>query len=273
MKKILQSASMVFVLLLAFAACESTTSPEDLVDAAPEVGKSVNTELSAIKVFENVNNFGFNNDGDFKSGSLSGDPEVSWEGFTMTLDFTNVADASGKIIVEFSGTPGYTPNLVATITFEDYENSGAALAGTMKLTVEDFNDAFALFAMETVGDISITEGGITYLWSCDQTLKWYEGVTTLMDNTDDSFLINGDALQVMDTVKNKTVLTDVVYATSCSYIKDGVLVLTKDFEGDNPTEITVDFGIDKDGVDNGECDSWVKLTSGGITMKIDLDSY
>ncbi len=273
MKKILQSVSMALVFLMAFSSCELTTSPEDLADAASTISENVDTELKVIKVFENVNNFGFNKEA-LKSALLPNtDPDVSWSENTLTLDFTNVNDASGKIIVEFSGVPEYTVDLVATVTFDEYENGGTAMAGTMKLTIEEINDTFVLFGMETDGDVSITEGGVTYFWSCDQTLKWYEGFTTLLNITDDSFLVNGNANQVMDSVTNKTVFTNIDYASSCKYIKDGILVLTEDFEGNKPIEITADFGIDKDGNDSGECDSYVKLTSGGITMKIDLDSY
>lgn len=273
MKKTLQSVSVVLAMLFVFSACELTTSPEDLQDAGETVGENVNAELTVIDVFEDVNNYGFNKDG-LKRASLLGEgPSFSWSGNTMILDFTDVPNASGTITVEFSGTPGYTQGLLATLTFADYEKNGTALDGKMKLTINEVSNESALFTMETIDNLSITEGGITYLWSINQTIRWAEGIATISDNSDDSFLLNGSAIQTMDTLVNTMSLSEIVYASDCEYIKDGILVLVKDSESENSIEISTDFGIDQEGNDSGECDGWVRLTSGGLTLKIDLDTY
>lgn len=273
MKRILQSISAILAVLFVFTACELTTSPDDLVDASETVGENMDKELKVVDVFENVNNFGFNKDG-LKSASLLGnEPEASWSAdySTLTLDFTNVANAQGQIIVVFSGTPGYTSGLDANVTFVDYVNDGTALDGEIVFTITDFSSANALFGMKTTGYLTITESGITYDWSCDQTLNWYEGVSSLGDNSDDSFLINGNTEQKLDTLVNTMVLTDIDKKADCEFIVDGEMVLVQDAESDNSMEVTIDFGIDKDGNDSGDCDGWVKLSSGGITLKVDLE--
>ncbi len=241
MKKTLQSISVLLAVLFVFTACELTTSPEDLADASETVGENIETELNVIEVFENVNNFGFNKEG-LKSASLLGnEPEASWDGNILTLDFTNVPGAEGQIIVVFSGIPGYTVNLTADVTFVEYVNEGTALDGEITFSINTFNSTMALFGMETTGYLTITEGGITYDWSCNQTINWYEGISSLGDDSDDSFLINGDTEQRLDTLVNTMVLTEIDKKAGCDFIVDGEMFLVQDAESDNAMEVTIDL--------------------------------
>jgi hypothetical protein len=273
MKSILKNAVILLGIVVFVSSCEvDVTSPDDLQKSSKDVNQNIETEMSVISVFDDVNNYGFNNES-LKSALLSDNKiEVTWDGnLKMTLDFTNVEDASGKIVVKFSSTPGYTEGLTATVVFDGYQNEGMGLSGEMKLTVEEKDDETVKLSVKSVGDLTVTKGDLNYLWACNQTYLWFEGFSTLSDNADDAFMINGTATQTIDTVANKMTLTDIVSASDCKFIKDGDMELVTNSNGDKPQTITCDFGINKDGEDKGDCDGWIKIISNGITLKINME--
>jgi|GEM_PF-4518512 hypothetical protein len=275
MKKTLLKIGFSLGVIALISSCElDQVSPTDLANAGTTLKENTNAEMGVIEVFENVNNFGFR-DGSEKSVTLLGTkPTITWSGLTMTLDFTSVPGASGKIIVTFSGVPGYTPGVVATISFENYVNTeGIGMAGVMKLAIEQFVPATsAKFSMITDGDITITEDGSSYFWACDQYFDWAEGLATLTNGDDDVFIMNGTSTQTQDTLINNMTLTDLKYASDCKYLMDGELVIVKDAGSTNELKVTCDFGVDANGIDNGACDGFVKMTAGSLTLTIDLDS-
>ncbi len=273
MKSILKNAAILLGIVVFVSSCElDTTSPEDLQQSSKDVKQNVETEMSVVSVFENVNNYGFNNES-LKSALLSDDKvEVTWDGnLKMTLDFTNVPDASGKIIVTFSANPAYLQGITAKVVFDDYQKDGVGLSGEMNLEIKDKDSESVKFLVKSVGNLTVTKGDLDYLWACNQTYLWFEGFPTLSDNTDDVFMINGTSTQTMDSVVNKMTMTDVIYASDCKFIKDGDMELITNSDSDSPQTITCDFGINKDGEDKGECDSWIKIISNGITLKINMD--
>jgi hypothetical protein len=252
--------------------CELTNLPttQDLENAQVTLSENSNAQLNVIKVFENVNNYGFNTDG-LKS-TFSEGPAYSWSNLTLTLDFSDVPGASGFINVAFSSVPGYNAGLTATITFDAYENDGTGIEGTMMLKVEEFvANQLAKFSLNSQGNLSITEGSVTYLWSCEETIDWFQGLNTLGDDVDDEFMVNGTATQLMDTLTNKLTLNDIVNATACEYIKDGELILVHNSGSDDELEIKCNFGVDANGDDMGECDKYVEMNAGGITLSVELD--
>ncbi|HAM97234.1 MAG TPA: hypothetical protein DCQ26_01380 [Marinilabiliales bacterium] len=275
MKKTLLIFGLALCVTPLFTSCDlDEVSPQDLQSAGTTLNANTNAELGVIKVFENVNNFGFGAEG-LKAAELSGSqPTASWNGNTLTLDFTGVENASGKIYATFSGTPGYVPGLTTNVTFDNYVNNGSGLDGEMLMKLEEFTLAEkAVFSFKSVGNIEVTEGDDSFLWTCDQTFDWAEGLFTLTDGSDDTFILNGTSTQTVDTLVNKMKLTDVVYATACDFIKDGVIELTQDSGSADELIVTCDFGIDANGNDAGDCDGYVKMTAGGITLTIDMESY
>lgn len=273
MKKKLLSFVGVFVFVLLFVSCELTNLPttEDLQNAQGALTENSNAELAVINVFENVNNYGFHSDG-LKSAFSDG-PSYSWDSWTLTLDFSDVPGASGTISVAFAGTPGYTPGLAATLTFNEYSHQGTGLDGTMKLKVEDYvQNQVVNFSLKSQGNLTVTQNGeSSYLWSCDQTIDWFEGIATMLDGSDDVFLLNGTGIQLMDSVTNKITLEDIEYATSCEYLRNGNLILVQDYSSDNELEIKCDFGVDASGNESGECDGYVEMSAGGITLSVNME--
>lgn len=273
MKKRFSKAAGLLAIVMVFASCELTDLPttEDLQNAQGSLVENTNAELSVLKVFENVNNLGFNSP-ETKSAMLNG-PSYSWSNLVLTIDFANVPGASGKIIADFSDQPAYTQGLSVAITFEDYVDNGLGLSGSLVLEVNEFvSGQMVKFSIASDGDLTISEAGASsYSWSCNETIEWFEGVATLTDGADDSFKLNGTALQVIDTLTNKLTFADVIYSSSCEFIKDGELTLIHDFGSDSELEILCNFGVDAAGNDTGDCDAFVEMSAGGITLSIEMN--
>jgi hypothetical protein len=281
MKKLVLSA-WAFTILFAFNGCDledplglnNMASQEELEQSGEIVATNANAEMNAIKVFENINTYGLKEDSK-KSVYVSDDsPEVIWESLTkLILDFTDVDGASGKIIVEFSGPAFYsTPNLIADVTFENYQNQGTSLEGAMELALVAFNST-PEFTLKTNGALTITNEGEAVQWSCDQTVQWVEGANTMLEPVDDVYWFNGTAKQTQDTVTHSlNIVNTVVFDASCDYIKDGELELIN-FEGtDDEFKVNADFGVGATSTSpRGECDSYVELSSGAIVLIINLD--
>lgn len=281
MKKLLLSV-MVLTIFMAFNGCDledplglnNMASQEDLEKSGEIVGANANAEMNAIKVFENINTYGIKENSQKSVYSSSDSPAITWESATkLILDFTDVEGASGKIIVEFSGMPFYsTANLIADVTFEDYQNQGTSLEGAMELAIVAFNST-PEFTLKTNDALTITSEGSTAMWSCDQTIQWVEGANTLMDPNDDVYWLDGSAEHTQDTATHSLeIVNTAVFATSCEYIKDGELEMTNFVGTDDEFKVTADFGVGQTSTSpRGECDGYVELSSGAIVLIIDLD--
>lgn len=273
MKKRFSKAAGMLAIVMVFASCELTDLPttEDLENAQGSLIENTNAELSVLKVFENVNNLGFNSN-ETKSALLNG-PTHSWSNLVLTIDFTNVPGASGKIIADFSAQPAYTQGLSVGITLEDYVDNGLGMSGSLVLEVNQFvAEQMVKFSIVSNGNLTISEAGAaSYLWSCDETIEWFQGVATLVDGSDDAFKLNGTAMQVIDTLTNKLTFADVIYSSSCEYIMDGDLTLVHDYGSDSELEILCNFGVDASGNDTGACDKFVEMSTGGITLSVEMD--
>ena len=271
MKKSLLHLSLMALFIGFFTACEldSLTSASKLQDSEGVVAENANAQMQVVKVFENVNNFAFAADG--MKSAYDGDPEVSFEGNTMTLDFTDVSNANGKIMVAFSGPIMYAEGLTASVTFDEYVNDGTGMDGELSLSITEYvPDTKIEFTLASSG-LTMTEDTTSYLWSCNQQLFWETGFNTPMDGSDDQYLLNGTSSQEINGVVNDTEQTDVLNAATCDYILSGILVLTQDANSDDPFVITCDFGVGETEDDFGQCDGWVELSADGLpTMKIEL---
>ncbi|MBI9066474.1 MAG: hypothetical protein JEZ09_04235 [Salinivirgaceae bacterium] len=274
MKKNLLGLGLSVLFMTFFVACDVeniSTTADNLENSKGTLAENANAEVGVIKVFENVNNFGFNSDG-LKSFE-SGDPIETWDSThtVMTLDFSNTSNSSGKVIVEFSAYPVYQTGLTADVTFENYESEGVGINGDLKFIVVAYTESQSvMFAMEAPEYLTITENGASYDWLCNQTVLWETGFGTL-DSADDLFIINGTSMQQIDGLTNKTTLDDINYASSCEFMLDGELELIKDYEGDNSFTINCDFGAGPDSSIEGECDGWVLLTANGFTLRVNLE--
>lgn len=264
MKKSLLPIGLLAIFIGLFTACEldNLTDTSNLKDSEDVVTNNANAQMQVVKVFENVNNFAFATE---SMKSLNGgDPVATFEGNTMTLDFTNVDNANGKVIVAFNGSIAYATNLSAAVTFENYENEGTAMDGLLTLTITEFvPNTRVEFTLYSDG-LTMTEGDITYMWSCNQVLLWETGFETLNNADDDEYLLNGTSSQDIDGIINNSEQSDILNATSCDYILSGILTLTQDATSDVPFVVSCDFSVGETEDDNGQCDGWVELSTNGL---------
>jgi len=287
MKKLLQGMGYLLGIALLLNGCDLGSDPLDLENKTTEeqlqtAGRTVednsNAQLNAVKVFENVNNYGISEEG-IKSAHVTGDePAVSWDDThrDLTLDFSTVTGASGSILVHFSGVPFYTTqNLQADITFDNYKNNGTGLSGEITLIITSFiPNTSAAFTFKTVGDVTVDEDGSSYLWNCDQQISWISGVNTLTDFSDDSYTIDGTAdYKKGDATSAFDIQEPLVFEAGCEYVTDGVLQMTYAKGTSDELVVTSDFGVGATDADQGQCDGWVKLSTSDLTIKINLDQY
>ncbi len=281
MKKSVLKVSL-FALAIVMAGCElsdpigNRTSQEDLENAAPVVENSINSQISAVKVFENVNNYGISEEGvpGRKSGLVpETGPAVTWEGFVMTLDYANVPNAEGVIVVEFNKNPAYSTGLVADITYNGYKSEGVGVSGSMVLTITNYvAGQLAEFTLKTDGDLTFTEGSSSFLWACDQTISWNKGIANFAQNDDDEFVFDGTITQKQDGKVNKQTLDNLIFADDCDYVKDGILDLVIDQGTDNEFEISADFGVGATpDATRGLCDRYVKLYTSDLSVILELE--
>jgi hypothetical protein len=248
---------------------DNVTTTEDLENASVVIEDQSDVQLNSIAIFENVNNFGFSQS---TNKSLSStEPTASWSGNTLTLDYTGVTNASGKIVVEFSGIPVLHQGLTASITFENYVSNGTSMTGEMELGVLAFT-ASPQFSYKSVGALTIKKGtNAAYQWTFDQTVVWAEGYNTPLVSTDDTYYFEGNSQQVTGGVTNKMEIQEkVVYSTNCEFLKEGIIKFTNAAGTNNEFVANADFSVGSATGIVGECDGYVKIYSGLIQITINL---
>jgi len=264
MKKVIRRLGVFTLLVSAIVACEITTTPAELEETAEVVDENLQAETNVLRVFENVNNYGFSSSNSVKSTLIDADVPIQiWDGNILTLDFKDIVGATGKIIASFSAVPAYSDDIEVNITFNEYEYNGISITGTLLLSITSVEDGQeVVFAFATLGNVSISDAEKTFDWNCNQTINWVQGVSTASDNTDDEFLINGNTNQIATENSNEVVLVDILYANNCDFIKSGELHVTKG----NESKITIcDFGVDASGNESEECNGYAQLSSEGVT--------
>lgn len=273
--------SLALILAVTFISCDedilnSTTVTEEEKTATAE---NSGAELKAARVFESINNFGISEEGK-KSVSLEGCPSVDWsEDYkTITLDFADCTDGrSGKLIAVFSVIPNsyQIVNLSADITFDNYVDNGTAIDGKMKLTLTEIpaGDKGPSFNFKVLEDVSFVEGSETFMWKVgtDRNIKWLAGFSTLSDNSDDKYSLDGTSTGVDSNGNEFTVdiSTALVFDMSCDYVPEGVMTITIT-DGSETSSLTIDFGVGE-GTELNQCDSWVSISNGTITIKFDTN--
>lgn len=248
---------------------------EDVELVSKSVVKNGQAEMGAVKVFENINNYGISEEGGGKKSFLVGEPTRAWNGNTLTLTFTD----GGKLIAAFNDKPaGYKKGLKADVTFKDYKHKDVYIKGgnlsieITDITMEGDSITKIIFAIKSTGYLSMSEDNNTFEWSVDQTLSWIGGIQ-LVNNVseDDTYLLDGSS-KLKETIDNNLVETEVLinesleFKPECEYIQEGKMTTTQTTNGDNKIEVICNFSYSK----GDACDSWIQLTAGFITFNLDL---
>jgi len=234
-------------------------------------------ELKVARVFENINNFGISEEGK-KNADLAGCPEVTWSGFTMTLDFTGCTNGtSGKIIAAFDQAPSYGVNgLTANVTFDNYVGEGTSISGSIELKITGLAGGAVgpTFSVKVLQNLTFAEGNDTHVWEAgsERIFKWLEGFATLNDNTDDVYSLEGNSSGVnTDGVPYEVnITTPLIFDMSCEYIPEGVMEIVNNAGTEDEKTLTIDFAPGA-GDETGQCDSWVSISTGSFTVKFDIN--
>lgn len=248
---------------------DNQPTTQDLENASVVIEDQSDAQLNSMSIFENVNNVAFNQK---STKSLSNEgPAASWSGNTLTLDYNDVANASGKIIVEFSGIPVLHGGLTASITFQNYVSKGTSIDGEMELAVLEFT-ASPKFSYKSVDALTVKKGSqAAYQWSFDQTIVWAEGYTTPLNSADDTYYFEGSAQQVTGSVTNKMEIEEkAVYSVGCDYLKEGIIKFTNASGSADEFVVRADFSVGSATGIIGECDGYVKIYAGVIQITINL---
>lgn len=285
MKKNVLSLFAILLLLGVFIiSCD-----EDLLNLDTDVSEeeeqtiadNTEAELKVARVFEYVSEFGISTNDGKKNVNLDGCPTVAWEGLTLTLDFASCADGtSGKIIATFSASPFYsTSGLTADVTFDNFVLESTGMDGRLELTITGLapgGDVGPTFRVKVLEDLTFTEGSDSHIWKAnsERTFKWLQGFSTLDNNGDDVYALDGNSSGVNSdgTPYEVNITTALVFDMSCEYLPEGVMELVNDAGTDDESKITIDFSVGASDSDpTGQCDSWVKVTKGSFSVTMDIN--
>lgn len=240
------------------------------VDAAKGViEENSEAELQVVKVFENVNNYGIIEEGK-KSAKVDG-PAYTLEGNTLTIDFNGVDQSAGKVIAVFNKfpVPFYQEGLTAEITFDGYESTGIAVDGKFNLTIDKVDVTSVQFSLGSTDYMTFTDASnSSFEWKCEQTLLWSEGYTSLIDPSDDVFIVNGSSIQMASGESNKMVVDDLTLRSDCEYMVDGLITVTAFVDTDKEFVVSTEFGVNENKEDLGACDAWILLNSEGLVENL-----
>ena len=165
---------------------------------------------------------------------------------------------SGQILAHL--TKAYIDSSsITTVTFNNYYVNNRHITGTEIITNSGKNSSG-----HHVFDVSVENGnlyspdGVT-VYNSVQQREWIEGDGTLLDPSDDVYLITGTA---SGTTTNNvsytlTITTPLRVALSCAWVESGKVDITEP----NIPVITLDYG-------NGTCDNDAVATCSGYTFNI-----
>jgi len=165
---------------------------------------------------------------------------------------------SGQILAHM--TSAYQDSgSVTTITFNNFYVNNRHITGTERITNVGINaDGHRLFDVEVQNGNLYSPDGITVYNSLQQR-EWIAGDSTLLDPTDDVYVITGTASGTTTNNVNYTLVitTPLLVAVDCAWIQSGVVEITEP----NIPVITLDYG-------NGTCDDDAVATCSGYTFNI-----
>jgi hypothetical protein len=165
---------------------------------------------------------------------------------------------SGKILVHL--TKSYIDSTsVTTITFDNYYVNSRHITGTEIITNLGTNlSGHMVFNVEIQNGNLYSPDGVT-VYNSVQQREWIEGDGTLLDPTDDVYLITGTASGTTTDGINYslTITTPLRVAVGCPWIESGRADITEP----NIPVITMDYG-------SGSCDNQAVATCGGYTFNI-----
>lgn len=291
MKQFFKALSVLSVLIM-ISSCSDDIDPirnldmKELTDVAKDGGYVDNIYSDAGDQTEEP----FKNADDEKysgkkvsSISLYG-PEISFSpgtdgtysdtAYIITVDFGDGIygrygwKRAGKLIISVEGRFLKTGSK-RTINFENYYVNDNKVEGYHKITNLGFDslDMAYKYNIKVENGLITKRDGNTISYSSERIRKWIAGYETMLDWTDDIYLISGNYTGV--STKNvdfsAEITSDVKFYTNCKFIQDGVVLYEI---GDNPN-IIIDYGYGND----SDCDANASMTINGNTFPYTMIGY
>ena len=279
MKKLLTILLIPFF-LMALTSCDEETvlsgGPSD-EDMQP-VSDNMQIEKGVMNAVSYANPYGL--DEDLSGKSVTNGPVMVWINpaeFIIEMDFTNVTNASGKIIVDYDSNPFAVGLDVinAVVTMEDFVNDGSPVYnGVLNFSMSD-GLTTPVFELNNTGleALTMTNGSKVASWLGEKTMTWLEGRTSPLDRLDDAYSVSGNSTGVSVMGDNYSVISTGLYLTpECEYIMDGTMVIVNNVGTDSQTTLTMDFGVDSNGNELTEpnCNSYFKLKYENGTLTLNM---
>lgn len=170
----------------------------------------------------------------------------------------------GIINISFTG-PYKDPGTVVTTTFDEYYVGIDAakmfkVTGTKTVTNNGLNNSGNMnFTVNVQGQL-INSSGVTMQWTSNRNREWISGSNSLMNFTDDEYVITGNASGTNFSGTSFTAnIREGLHIEFCRFITKGIFELTP---AGKPVR-TFNYGF-------GDCDNKATLTVNGKTFQITL---
>lgn len=272
------------MLAFSFNSCDEEDSllggPSD-EDMQPVVD-NMNAEKGVMSASSYMNPYGLDEELSTKE-FMEGEVEYSWisiEDFSVRIDFSNVSDMGGAIIVDYDSNPLEFPfsSISATIVLEDYMQDGITYNGELTFLMEVGSDITITVASAEGSQITMDHGSVQSTWMGTRTMVWLEGFDTT-DDLDDIYQISGTSTGVTSTATNyfSQIITPIMLSPGCDYMMYGSQEIVNNYGSDNETSLTMMYNVDSSGdeLSDPTCNSYFKLhfVSGllDLTMVLNMD--
>jgi len=271
-KNVLITAVSFFVLsILLLNACKKDKTISD------SMTQTVEDDAVTEKLYDDAFNFAerFGNVSNTKSidGDSSTCMTITVSGATyprtVTLDFgtgcegDNGITRKGKIIIVTSDT-FRIKGATRKVSFDNYYVNDYKIEGTKTVTNTGLNsDNKPTRTVVLAGGKVTTPDGKTIERNFSKTRTWTIGFLTPYNLSDDVWEITGTTTgkNINGVDFTATIKTPLVYATTCKYIKSGILEIITESK-----TMSIDYG-------NGDCDDIATLTVNGETKQITLRNW
>lgn len=263
MKNIFKSITFALTIGVFLAGCDKAAT-EDIFDNDTSSSTDNSTSDNAFSgIFKSISEAA-DTSANLKAGPcgvVTVTPITAWPR-TVTVDFgTGCNGKSGKIVAVLTG-PFRTAGSVITITTEDYyDGLNKVEAGTCVITnLGASANGLKTFSF-SVDSAKVTTPGGLVTWSTDREIQWAAGDTTLLDPSDDVYLITGQSSGISSKGVSFTasITTELKIAVACQWIESGVISLTPQ----GKAERIIDFGTTG-------CDNQAVVTIGGTEFPVTM---
>ncbi len=188
--------------------------------------------------------------------------------YTMTIDFgtSNCMCNDGRYrrgIINVTFTGNYREEgTIITYTFNEYYVDNNQVEGTKIVTNMGQNvEGNIYYTIEVGGFINLANNGGTITWNASKVREWIEGSETVLDLSDDVYLITGVVNGIRPDGQSWTreVTTPLRVEIECRWIVSGTMEITPE----NEPVVFMDWG-------DGECDNIATVIVYGVTYTIFL---